>query len=43
MIKILLVEDDNTIIGTLSEFLTAEGFGVVYATGQTDEIGRAHV
>ncbi|NLT10298.1 MAG: response regulator transcription factor, partial [Ruminococcus sp.] len=35
MKKILLVEDDKSIIANLSEFLTKEGFSVVNAEGQT--------
>ncbi len=34
MTKILLVEDDKDIVNNLSEFLTAEGFSVRYASGQ---------
>ncbi len=34
MTKILLVEDDKDIVNNLSEFLTAEGFSVQYASGQ---------
>lgn len=34
MTKILLVEDDNSIVTNLTEFLTAEGFGVKSASGQ---------
>ncbi len=42
MIKVLLVEDDKTIIGTLSEFLKSEGFEVVFATGQTEALKKAY-
>lgn len=34
MIKILLVEDDTTIVENLGEFLVSEGFTVVAASGQ---------
>lgn len=34
MIKILLVEDDRSIIESLKDFLTKEGFAVTSATGQ---------
>lgn len=34
MAKILLVEDDKSIISTLSEFLVSEGFDIKSATGQ---------
>lgn len=34
MTKILLVEDDNSIVANLTEFLTAEGFEVKNASGQ---------
>lgn len=35
MTKILLVEDDKTIVATLSEFLSREGFSVKSANGQS--------
>ena len=35
MTQILLVEDDPTIVSTLTEFLQSEGFGVTSAPGQT--------
>ncbi|MBQ7378133.1 MAG: response regulator transcription factor [Clostridia bacterium] len=35
MTKILLVEDDKTIVATLSDFLAREGFSVKSANGQT--------
>lgn len=38
MDRILLVEDDPTLIRTLTEFLTAEGFGIVSATGQQNAV-----
>lgn len=34
MVKLLLIEDDNNIVHTLSEFLTKEGFSVQNASGQ---------
>ena len=39
MNSILLVEDDATIIKSLTEFLSGEGFTVKNATGQTKAIG----
>ena len=36
MEKLLLVEDDPTLIRMLTEFLTGEGFPVTAVTGQTD-------
>jgi len=38
MTKILLVEDDKSIVANLSEFLTSEGFNVRTAAGQKDAI-----
>lgn len=38
MPHILLVEDDASLILSLKEFLTAEGFSVTVATGQNDAI-----
>ena len=35
MIRILLVEDDKTIVATLTEFLSREGFAVKSANGQS--------
>lgn len=35
MIKILLVEDDRSIISKLTDFLQSEGFGVASVTGQS--------
>ncbi len=35
MIKILLVEDDKSIVSNLTQFLTAEGYEVKSASGQT--------
>lgn len=35
MIKILLVEDDTSIVTTLTAFLKTEGFDVIWAPGQT--------
>ena len=34
MTKILLVEDDKSIVANLTEFLTAEGYDVKSAYGQ---------
>ena len=36
--RILLVEDDPTIVKTLTEFLKLEGFFVSNTAGQTDAI-----
>ena len=36
--RVLLVEDDKSIITNLSEFLGNEGYDVVHATGQTDAL-----
>lgn len=41
MTKILLVEDDKSIISALSEFLCAEGFQVKSAVGQRDALKLA--
>ena len=38
MTKILVVEDDRSIVSNLSEFLTSEGFNVRTATGQKDAL-----
>ena len=38
MERILLVEDDGTIVATLSQFLRAEGFSVQTAPGQTQAL-----
>lgn len=38
MTKILLVEDDKSIVASLTEFLSAEGFEVKSASGQTEAI-----
>ncbi len=38
MTKILLVEDDKSIISNLTEFLEVEGFEVKSASGQTDAL-----
>lgn len=35
MIKILLIEDDTSIVTTLTAFLKTEGFDVIWAPGQT--------
>lgn len=40
MPKILLVEDDQSIVAGLTEFLTGEGFAVESATGQTAALQR---
>lgn len=40
MTKILLVEDDRSIISTLSEFLSSEGFNVRTAAGQKDALAK---
>ncbi len=40
MEKLLLVEDDATLVRTLSSFLEAEGFSVAAVSGQTAAIGR---
>lgn len=41
MTKILLVEDDTSITGPLTEFLSKEGFGVECADGQNSAIAKA--
>lgn len=41
MIKVLLVEDDLSIVLSLTEFLQSEGFSVRQASGQTDAISLA--
>jgi len=38
MTKLLLVEDDKTIVTTLTEFLTKEGFRVTAVSGQADAL-----
>lgn len=38
MIKILLVEDDKSIVSNLTEFLNGEGFGVKSASGQKEAL-----
>lgn len=38
MTKILLVEDDKTIVSNLTEFLKSEGFCVLSVSGQTDAL-----
>lgn len=38
MTKILVVEDDRSIVSNLSEFLTSEGFNVRTAAGQKDAL-----
>lgn len=40
MIKILLVEDDMSIVKTLSEILSKEGISVDYATGQASALEK---
>ncbi len=40
MIKLLLVEDDKTIVTNLTEFLTREGFSVTSTTGQQEALTR---
>ncbi|MCM1543876.1 MAG: response regulator transcription factor [Ruminococcus sp.] len=40
MIKILLVEDDMSIVRSLSEILSKEGISVDYATGQTSALEK---
>ncbi len=41
MSTILLVEDDKTIIATLTEFLRSEGFSVLTASGQSEALEAA--
>ncbi len=41
MSTILLVEDDKTIISTLTEFLRSEGFSVLTASGQSEALEAA--
>ena len=48
MSKLLLVEDDQSIVSSLSDYLGNEGFKIENAPGQKEaieklEIGRAHV
>ena len=40
MTKLLLVEDDTSIVKNLSEFLSKEGFSVASATGQSEALQR---
>lgn len=40
MSKILLVEDDTSIIKNLTEFLTTEGYSVTSVTGQTEALDK---
>jgi len=40
MTKLLLVEDDKSIVTNLTEFLTAEGFSVKNAPGQHDALSE---
>ena len=40
MIKLLLVEDDSSIVKNLSEYLTREGFSVASVSGQKDALKR---
>ena len=40
MTKLLLVEDDTSIVKNLSEFLSKEGFSVSSATGQSEALQR---
>lgn len=40
MIRILLVEDDKSIVTNLTEFLSNEGFAMDSATGQTDAMDK---
>ena len=40
MERILLVEDDGTIVATLSQFLRAEGFSVQTAPGQAQALAQ---
>lgn len=41
MTRILLVEDDEAIVKSLTEFLHMEGFAVAHATGQTEALRLA--
>lgn len=43
MTKILLVEDDKTIVSNLTEFLRSEGFYVQSVSGQTDALNMLAV
>ena len=38
--RILLVEDDSSIVTTLSAFLKSEGFEVIWAPGQTTAMNK---
>ena len=40
MSKILLVEDDTSIIKNLTEFLSTEGYSVTSVTGQTEALDK---
>lgn len=42
MTKILLVEDDKNIVTNLTEYLTAEGYNVKSASGQTAALDLVH-
>lgn len=42
MQKILLVEDDNSIVQSLTEFLVSEGFEVQTASGQREALAKMH-
>lgn len=41
MTKVLLVEDDLSIVRSLTEFLQSEGFSVRHASGQSDAVSLA--